>query len=114
MRWQLVRNYWLQRRAADALAVEREAGSIAARHGHETILRGIPDVEPSLARDGFHAACLKSVQLKERAYPDLTPENIPLQYGLLEDSGKVLEWIEKLQGDYGMNMVLNTAPEFDF
>ena len=114
VRWQLARIYWLQGRAADALAVEREAGSVSASHGNQTILRGLPEVEAVLGKEGFRAACLKSVQLKERAYPDLTPENIPLQYGLLQESGKVLEWIERLRDSYGMIMLLNSAPEFDF
>jgi tetratricopeptide (TPR) repeat protein len=114
VRWQLAHVYWLQGRAADALAMEREAGSVSAVHGNDTILKGLPEVEAALAKDGFRAACLKSVQLKERAYPDLTPENIPLQYGLLEDRGKVLEWIERRRDSYGMIMLLNTAPEFDF
>jgi TolB-like protein/Tfp pilus assembly protein PilF len=114
VRWQLARIYWLQGRAADALAVEREAGSVSASHGNQTILRGLPEVEAVLGKEGFRAACLKSVQLKERAYPDLTPENIPLQYGLLQESGKVLEWIERLRDSYGMIMLLSSAPEFDF
>jgi tetratricopeptide (TPR) repeat protein len=114
MRWQLARIYWLQRRAADALAVEREAGSVSALNGNDTILRGLPEVEAALGKNGFRAACLKSVQLKERAYPDLTLQNIPLQYGLLEDRDKVLEWIERLRDNYGMIMLLNTAPELDF
>jgi TolB-like protein/Tfp pilus assembly protein PilF len=114
LRWQLVRIYWLQHRAADALAVEKEAGLVSARHGNETIMRGLPDVERTLAREGFRAACLKNVQLLELAQPDINPQNIPLQYGLLEDSGKVLEWIERLHDNYGMIMILNSAPELDF
>ena len=41
---------------------------------------------------------------------------IPLQYGCLQDGGKVMEWVDRLlpTNAYGMAMLLNTAPEFDF
>jgi len=91
IRWQLVRAYWLQHRTADALALEREAASDQAQHGNDSFLRGFPKVDQALARGGFRAACLESVRLKERGDATLPLQNIALQYGLLEDSGKVLE-----------------------
>ncbi|MGP8245816.1 MAG: tetratricopeptide repeat protein [Bryobacteraceae bacterium] len=111
--WQLARIYWIQQRAADALAVERKAASL---DGAEVFLRGQADVEAALAKSGFRAACLQSAQLKERAYPSGNPLLIPLQYGCLQDTRKVMEWVDRLlpTNGYGMAMLLKTAPEFDF
>jgi TolB-like protein/DNA-binding winged helix-turn-helix (wHTH) protein len=110
---QLARIYWLQQRAADALAAERKA---ASAESSEVLLRGQADVEATFAKSGLRAACLRSVQLKERAHTPGGALFIPLQYGFLEDRRKVLEWLDRLLGqrNYATAMLLKTAPEFDF
>jgi tetratricopeptide (TPR) repeat protein len=116
---QLARIYWMQGKGSEALAVERE---IAKRSNSELLQNGQAQLEAAFAKSGFRAACLASVQLKERAYsarPAGTafyPMMIPLQYAALQDKEKVLESLAKQLRNkgYGPIMLLKTAPELDF
>ena len=110
----LARIYWIQHRVAEALAAERRAAILASRPGSDELLRAQADIEAAFARSGFHEACLRSVQLKERAHDP--PSEILRQYALLEDQQKVLEAVgrEVGQAGYGVIYFFETAPEFDF
>jgi hypothetical protein len=101
----LARIYWIEHRTEDALAQERERASGAPR--------APANVDAVFAKPDFRAACLASVELKERLNRDT---EIPLQYGLLGNKRKVMEWLERFAADkdYGMIYMLKTAPEFDF
>jgi TolB-like protein/DNA-binding winged helix-turn-helix (wHTH) protein/Tfp pilus assembly protein PilF len=110
----LARIYWIEHRVPEALASERRAVALAPGPEAEKLLRGQAEVEAAFAKSGFQAACLRSVQLKERtSAPGLETH---LQYGLLEDKEKVLEGVSQQVGrtGYAVIYVLKTAPEFDF
>jgi len=110
----LARIYWIQRRIPEALAAEKRSVGLAPGPAAEEFLRGEAEVEAAFAKSGFHAACLRSMQLKERTRrPSMETH---LQYGLLEDKEKVLEGVSQQVGrtGYAEIYVLKTAPEFDF
>ena len=100
----LARIYWIQQRTPEAQALERRWAS------------GVPDLETEFARSEFRAACRASAELKERGYPGAPTWAIPLQYGLLQDKRKTMEWLERFAAgkDYGVIYMLKTAPELDF
>jgi TolB-like protein/DNA-binding winged helix-turn-helix (wHTH) protein len=104
-RMSLARIYWIEHRTEDALAQERVRASGAPR--------APAHLDAVFAKPDFRAACLASVELKERLSRET---EIPLQYGLLGNKRKVMEWLERFAADkdYGMIYMLKTAPEFDF
>jgi Tfp pilus assembly protein PilF len=110
----LARIYWLQGRAVEAIAEDREAETLAhaAPQVHDE-----EEVAKLYERSGLRAARLKSAQLMERNYKD-NHEAVPVafRYGTLEDGPKVLQWLEEAFRIHDGNfpLQLKTAPEFDF
>ncbi|MGA2326497.1 MAG: winged helix-turn-helix domain-containing protein [Bryobacteraceae bacterium] len=109
----LARIYWIQGRVPDALAEERNAATLAHFPAR---LRDLDAVAAAFARSGVHAAQVKFAQLKEKgdkgAYSAF---EIALQYGVVGDKGKVLEWLDQAFRDKGLDWYLNakSSPELD-
>ena len=109
---QIARIYWIEGRVLDALAEERKAATLA----HLPVwLRDLDEVAAVFARSGLRAAELKSAQLKEKGYKSAYIANqVAYQYGLLEDKGKVLQWLDRGFRDGGGDEGwAKAAPEFD-
>jgi TolB-like protein/DNA-binding winged helix-turn-helix (wHTH) protein/Tfp pilus assembly protein PilF len=108
------RIYWLQGRAAEAIAEDREASTLthSAQRVHDQ-----DEVAKVFERSGLRAARLKSARLLERYYK-VDPEAmaVAFRYGTLEDGSKVLQWLEEALRIHDGNfpLQLKTAPEFDF
>ena len=110
----LARIYWLEGRAPEAIAEEKQAGTLA--HSAQQ-LRDQGEVAAIYATLGLRAARLKFAQLMERHYRDTYEAmSVAFQYGTLEDGPKVLQWLEQALGAQENNLLLlaKTAPEFDF
>jgi len=110
----LARICWLQGRAVEAIAEDREAETLAhaAPQAHDQ-----EEVAKVYEKSGLRAARLKSAQLMERYYKDNHEAVlIAFRYGTLEDGPKVLEWLEEAFRIHDGNfpLQLKTAPEFDF
>ncbi len=109
----LARIYWIEGRVPDAIAEERKVAPLAH---HPERLRDLDEVAAAFARSGIRAAQVKSAQLKEKGYRGRhTAFQIACQYGVVEDKGKVLEWLDQALRDNDGNAAvsLRTAPEFD-
>jgi TolB-like protein/DNA-binding winged helix-turn-helix (wHTH) protein/Tfp pilus assembly protein PilF len=110
----LARIYWLQGRAVEAIAEDREAETLAYAAPQA---RDQEEVAKVYEKSGLRAARLKSAQLMERNYKD-NHEAVPVafRYGTLEDGPKVLQWLEEAFRIHDGNfpLQLKTAPEFDF
>jgi TolB-like protein/DNA-binding winged helix-turn-helix (wHTH) protein/Tfp pilus assembly protein PilF len=110
----LARIYWLQGRAVEAIAEDREAETLAYAAPQA---RNQEEVAKVYEKSGLRAARLKSAQLMERNYKD-NHEAVPVafRYGTLEDGPKVLQWLEEAFRIHDGNfpLQLKTAPEFDF
>jgi len=76
-----------------AMAEERKA----ATSGHRPErLRYLDDVAAVFARSGVRAAQIKFAQLKEKGYKSVYGAfEIALQYGVVQDQGKVLDWLDQ-------------------
>jgi TolB-like protein/DNA-binding winged helix-turn-helix (wHTH) protein/Tfp pilus assembly protein PilF len=110
----LARTYWLEGRALEAIAEEKQAGTLA--HSAQQ-LRDQEEVAATDAKSGLRAARLKFAQLMERHYKgNYEAMWVAFQYGTIEDGPKVLQWLEEALGAQDNNLLLlaKTAPEFDF
>jgi len=119
----LARIYWLEGRAQEAIAEQREEASLSHSPGR---LRGQKEVAATYAKSGLRAARIKAAQLMEKNYkPDYEAPGgsvggdalfIAFQYGTLEDKDRVLRLLERSELDHDGNLLssLKTAPEFDF
>ena len=108
---EMARIYWIEGRVPDALSEERKAAALA----HLPVRpRDLDEVAAVFARSGLRAAKLKSAQLKEKGYKGAyLALDIAHQYGLVEDKGKVLEWLNQAFRDNDYADFGGTAPEFD-
>ena len=109
---QMARIYWIEGKVPEALDEERKAAALAHLPARP---RDQNEVAAVFARSGLRAAQVKSAQLKERGYKGAYRAlQVAYQYGLVEDQGKVLEWLNQAfrdrSGDEGW---VKTAPEFD-
>jgi TolB-like protein/DNA-binding winged helix-turn-helix (wHTH) protein/Tfp pilus assembly protein PilF len=109
----LARIYWLEGRAPEAIAEEKQAGTLA--HSAQQ-LRDQGEVAAIYAKSGLRAARLKFAQLMERHYKgNYEAMWIAFQYGTVEDGPKVLQWLdEALRAQEAFPFHAKTAPEFDF
>jgi len=109
----LARIYWLEGRAPEAIAEEKQAGTLA--HSAEQ-LRDQAEVAAIYAKSGLRAARLKCAQLMERHHKgNYEAMWIAFQYGTVEDGPKVLQWLdEALRAREAFPFHAKTAPEFDF
>jgi TolB-like protein/DNA-binding winged helix-turn-helix (wHTH) protein/Tfp pilus assembly protein PilF len=110
----LARIYWIEGRVPDALAEERKVATL----WHLTAwLRDLDEVAAAFARAGLRAAQVKSAQLKEKGYKDpYAAIEIAYQYGIVEDKGKVLEWLNQAFRDNALDDIYHasqSAPELD-
>jgi len=107
------RIYWLLGRAPEAIAEEKQAGTLA--HSAQQ-LRDQGEVAAIYAKSGFRAARLKFVQLMERHYRgNYEAMWVAFQYGTIQDGPKVLQWLdEALRAQEAFPFHAKTAPEFDF
>jgi tetratricopeptide (TPR) repeat protein len=110
--FQMARVYWIEGRVPDALAEESKAAALAHLLARP---RDLDEVSAAFARSGLRAAQGRSAQLKEKGYKGAYPAlQIAYQYGLIEDKGKVLEWLNQAFRDSGEDEGWAlTAPEFD-
>jgi TolB-like protein/DNA-binding winged helix-turn-helix (wHTH) protein len=89
----LARIYWIEGRVADAMAEGRKAATLGHRPER---LRDLDEVAAALARSGVHSAQIKFAQLKEKGYKGVYGAfEIALQYGAVQDQGKVLDWLDQ-------------------
>jgi TolB-like protein/DNA-binding winged helix-turn-helix (wHTH) protein/Tfp pilus assembly protein PilF len=108
---EMARIYWIEGRVPDALAEERKAAALAHLRVRP---RDLDAVAAVFARSGLRAAQVKSAQLKEKGYKGAyLALDIAHQYGLVEDKGKVLEWLNQAFRDNDDADFGGTAPEFD-
>ena len=110
----LARICWVQGRAVEAIAEDREAETLAhaAPQAHDQ-----EEVAKVYEKSGLRAARLKSAQLMERYYKDNHEAVlVAFRYGTLEDGPKVLQWLEEAFRIHDGNfpLQLKTSPEFDF
>jgi len=108
------RIYWVEGRVPDALAEERKAATLLHLPAR---LRDLDEVAAAFAGSGLRAAQVKSTQLKEKGYKGVySASEIAFQYGVVEDKGKVLEWLNQAfrDNDDALGQSAKTAPEFDF
>ena len=124
----LARIYWIEGRVPDALAEERKAAVLSHFPAR---LRDQAEVSASYAKWGLRAAQLKAAQLKEKRRCGMQGDKAPrpvdcyslievaLQYGLLKDKEKVLDWLNQglsyngTDGNF-VEPTFASAPEFDF
>jgi TolB-like protein/DNA-binding winged helix-turn-helix (wHTH) protein len=109
----LARIYWIEGRVPDAIA---EEGKVATLEHRPARLRDLDEAAAVFARSGVRAAQVKSAQLREKGYKRLySAFEIACQYGVVEDEGKVLEWLDQAFRDNELDCYLNakSAPEFD-
>jgi tetratricopeptide (TPR) repeat protein len=109
----LARIYWLEGRAPEAIAEEKQAGTLA--HSAQQ-LRDQGEVAAIYAKSGLRAARLKFAQLMERHYRgNYEAMWVAFQYGTIQDGPKVLQWLdEALRAQEAFPFHAKTAPEFDF
>jgi TolB-like protein/DNA-binding winged helix-turn-helix (wHTH) protein/Tfp pilus assembly protein PilF len=110
----LARVYWIEGRAPEAIAEEKQAGTLA--HSAQ-LLRDQEEVAATYTKSGLRAAGLKYAQLMERHYKDnYDAISIAFQYGTIEDGPRVLHWLDEALSAYEDNFLIQakTAPEFDF
>jgi TolB-like protein/DNA-binding winged helix-turn-helix (wHTH) protein/Flp pilus assembly protein TadD len=109
---QIARIYWIEGRVPEALAEERKAAALARRPVQP---RDLDEVAAVFARSGLRAAELRSAQFKEKGYKSAyLADQVAYQYGLLEDTGKVLQWLNQAFRDGGGDEGwAKAAPEFD-
>ena len=110
----LARVYWIQGRAPEAIAEEKQAGTLA--HSAQ-LLRDQEEVAATYTKSGLRAARLKYAQLMERHYKDnYEATSVAFQYGTIEDRPKVLHWLDEALRAREDNLLIQakTAPEFDF
>jgi len=108
------RIYWLQGRAPEAIAAQKQAGSLASA---AQIVRDQDVVTALFQKAGLRAAQVKAAQVMEKdAETQFGAISIALQYGMIENRSKALYWLEKSFRAQEGNLLLNakTAPEFDF
>lgn len=108
------RIYWLQGKAPEAIAAQKQAGGLASA---AQIVRDQDEVRAVFEKAGLRAAQVKAAQLMEKdAETQFGAISIALQYGIIEDRSKALYWLEKSFRAQEGNLLLNTetAPEFDF
>jgi tetratricopeptide (TPR) repeat protein len=108
--WEIARIYWIEGRVPDALAEEKNAATLA----HLPLRpRDLDEVAAVFARSGLRAAQVKSAQLKEKGYKGAyLAVQVAYQYGLVEDKGKVMQWLNQAFRDNATSWVRAT-PEFD-
>jgi len=110
---QMARIYWIEGKVPDALAEERNTAALA----HLPVRpRDLDEVAAVFARSGLRAAQVKSAQFKEKGYKGAyLAVQVAYQYGLVEDKGKVLEWLDQAfrDNDGGDEGWARAAPEFD-
>jgi TolB-like protein/DNA-binding winged helix-turn-helix (wHTH) protein/Tfp pilus assembly protein PilF len=108
---QIARIYWIEGRVLDALAEEKTAVVLA----HLPVRpRDLDEVAAVFARSGLRAAELKSAQFKEKGYKSAyLAVQVAYQYGLVEDKGKVMQWLDQAFRDSGYESWVIAAPEFD-
>jgi len=108
------RIYWLQGKAPEAIAAQKEAGRLAPA---PQIVSDQDEVTAVFEKAGLRAARVKSAQLMEKdGEAQFGSISIALQYGRTENRLKALYWLEKSFGAQEGNLLLETktAPEFDF
>jgi TolB-like protein/Tfp pilus assembly protein PilF len=108
------RIYWLQGKAPEAIAAQKQAGSFAPA---PQIVRDQDEVAAVLEKGGLRAAQIKAARLMEKdAEAQFGSISIALQYGTIENRLKALYWLEKSFRAQEGNLLLltKTAPEFDF
>lgn len=109
----LARIYWIEGRVPDAIAEERKTATMKHLPAR---LHDLDEVAAAFARSGLRAARVKSAQLKEKGYKSTyLALDVAYQYGVVEDKGKVLEWLNQASrdNDADWNISSRTAPEFD-
>ncbi len=110
----LGRIYWLEGRAPEAIAEEKQAGTLA--HSAQQ-LSDQGEVAAIYAKSGLRAARLKFAQLMERHYRgNYEAMWVAFQYGTIQDGPKVLQWLDEALRAQEDNFPFQakTAPEFDF
>jgi TolB-like protein/DNA-binding winged helix-turn-helix (wHTH) protein/Tfp pilus assembly protein PilF len=110
----LARVYWIEGRAPEAIAEEKQVGTLA--HSAQQ-LRDQEEVAASYTKSGLRAARLKYAQLMERHHKDnYEAISVAFQYGTIEDGPKVLHWLDEALRAQEDNFLIQakTAPEFDF
>lgn len=108
------RIYWLQGKAPEAIAAQKQAGSLAPA---PQIVRDQDEVTAVFEKAGLRAARVKAAQLMRKdAEAQFGSISIALQYGAIENRLKALYWLEKSFRAQEGNLLLltKTAPEFDF
>jgi TolB-like protein/Tfp pilus assembly protein PilF len=108
------RIYWLQGKAPEAIAAQKQAGSLASA---PQIVRDQDEVAAVLEKAGLRAARIKAAQLMQKdAEAQFGSISIALQYGSIGNRPKALYWLEKSFRAKEGNLLLlaKTAPEFDF
>jgi TolB-like protein/Tfp pilus assembly protein PilF len=108
------RIYWLQGKAPEAIAAQKQAGSFAPA---PQIVRDQDEVAAVFEKGGLRAARIKAARLMEKdAEAQFGSISIALQYGTIENRPKALYWLEKSFRAQEGNLLLltKTAPEFDF
>ena len=109
----LARIYWIEGRVPDALAEERRAATLLHLPAR---LRDLEKVAAAFAGSGLRAAQMKSARLKEKGYRGVySALEIAYQYGVVEDKGKVLEWLNQALRDNAplLCQTAKSAPQFD-
>jgi tetratricopeptide (TPR) repeat protein len=120
-----LRIHWIEGKVPEALAEERQ---VAALTHDAALLRDEQEVGAAYAHGGLRAAELKAAQLKEQGYRRTRRGNaapahssysafaVALQFGLLEDREKTLQWLDQAAQDHHHSFTedLTTAPELDF
>jgi TolB-like protein/Tfp pilus assembly protein PilF len=108
------RIYWLQGKAPEAIAAQKQAGRLAPA---PQIVRDQDEVAAVFEKGGLRAARIKAARLMEKdAEAQFGSISIALQYGTIENRLKALYWLEKSFRAQEGNLLLltKTAPEFDF
>jgi TolB-like protein/DNA-binding winged helix-turn-helix (wHTH) protein/Tfp pilus assembly protein PilF len=108
----LARIYWVEARVPDALAEERKAATLSQAPAR---LHDLEQIDAAYRKSGPRAAQLQLAQLREKGYGDYLPLDIAFAYGVLEDKGKVLKWLNQSLHDRTDDflLMLKSAPEFD-
>ena len=110
----LARIYWIAGRVPDAIAEERRTVATLAPPAER--LLDLNEVAAVFARSGVRAAQVKFAQLAERGYKRAYDAfEIACQYGVVEDRGKALEWLNQAFRDNELECYLSakSAPELD-
>jgi len=110
----MARIYWIEGRAADAIAEERKAAILTAR---PLRARDLDEIATVYAKAGLRAAEARSARLAERGFgKGYHAIDVASRYALAGDQRKAIEWLHAAQREKPNDVLfaLNTFPEFDF